>query len=268
MTAAPGDGSGSNGSAGPAYPVSVGLDTGLRACLFDLDGVLTRTAAVHAAAWKEMFDAYLRKSAQHTGTPFVAFAAGTDYHRYVDGKSRDDGTRSFLASRGVTLPEGSPQDRAGIGTVRGLGNAKNELVLRRMREDGVEVFEGSVRYVQAVRRAGLRTAVVSSSTNCQAVLAAANIEDLFDARVDGVTAREENLSGKPAPDIFLAAARALGMHPGECAVFEDALAGVEAGRAGGFGQVIGVDRAGQAQALVDHGANIVVSDLAELLAQP
>jgi beta-phosphoglucomutase family hydrolase len=251
-----------------ADPASVGLDRGLRAVLFDLDGVLTRTARVHAAAWKEMFDAYLRKTARRTGTPFVAFDAGTDYDRYVDGKSRDDGTRSFLAARDIILPEGSPQDRAGMGTVQGLGKAKNEIVLRRMREDGVEVFEGSVRYVQAVRRAGLRCAVVSSSTNCQAVLAAAHIEDLFDRRIDGLTARDEKLPGKPAPDMFLAAAHALGMTPGECAVVEDALAGVEAGRAGGFGQVIGVDRAGQAQALLDRGADIVVSDLAELLAQP
>lgn len=249
MTSMPRGGPGTSGRTGPADPVSVGLDKGLRACLFDLDGVLTRTATVHAAAWKEMFDGYLRKSAMRTGTPFVAFDAGADYASYVDGKSRADGTRSFLASRGVTVPEGSPGDRSGIGTVQGLGNAKNEIVLKRMREDGVEVFEGSVRFVRAV-------------------LAAANIEGLFDRRIDGLTARAENLKGKPAPDMFLAAARALGMTPGECAVFEDALAGVEAGHAGGFGQVIGVDRVGQAQALLENGADIVVSDVAEILAHP
>ncbi|WP_235835404.1 HAD family hydrolase [Arthrobacter terricola] len=243
------------------------MDKGLRACLFDLDGVLTRTARVHAAAWKEMFDAYLRESARSTGTPFVPFDAGADYDRYVDGKSRADGTRSFLASRHLSLPEGQPDDAAGTGTVFGLGNAKNEIVLRRIRDDGVEVFEGSVRFVHAVRRAGLRCAVVSSSANCQAVLAAANIEDLFDRRIDGLTARRENLLGKPAPDMYLAAARALGMKPGECAVFEDSLAGVAAGRAGGFGQVIGVDRVGQTQALLDHGADIVVSDLMDVPAR-
>ncbi|WP_315914944.1 beta-phosphoglucomutase family hydrolase [Arthrobacter sp. lap29] len=260
-----GQGPGNAGGAGLVDPVSVGLNRGLRACLFDLDGVLTKTATVHAAAWKEMFDVYLYQCARHTGAPFVAFDAGADYARYVDGKSRDDGTRSFLASRGIILPDGGPRDSVGTATVHGLGNAKNEMMLRRMNEDGVEVFEESVRYVHAVRRAGLRCAVVSSSTNCQAVQAAAKIEDLFDRRIDGLTARHENLLGKPAPDMFLAAARALGMNPGECAVFEDALVGVEAGRAGGFGQVIGVDRAGQPQALMDHGASIVVSDLAELL---
>jgi HAD superfamily hydrolase (TIGR01509 family) len=230
--------------------------------------VLTRTAGVHAAAWKDMFDGYLRDSAQRTGSPFVPFDAVKDYDSYVDGKSRADGTRSFLAARGITLPEGRQEDAPGTGTVYGLGNAKNEMVLRRMRTGGVEVFEGSVRYVRRVRQAGLRCAVVSSSTHCQAVLAAAGIEDLFDRRIDGLTARKENLGGKPAPDMFLAAARALGVKPGECAVFEDALAGVEAGRAGGFGQVIGVDRAGQARALADHGADIVVSDLADLLDRP
>ncbi len=264
MTITPGSGP---GSAIPADASSVGLDRGLRACLFDLDGVLTKTARVHAAAWKEMFDSYLRMSALRTGAHFVPFDVVADYDSYVDGKSRADGTRSFLASRDVTLPEGGPEDGAGAETVYGLGDAKNAIVLRRMGEDGVEVFEGSVKFVRAVRRAGLRCAVVSSSTNCKAVLAAANIEDLFDQRVDGLTALNEKLSGKPAPDMFLAAARALGMKPGECAVFEDALAGVEAGRAGGFGQVIGVDRAGQTQALLDHGADIVVSDLTDLLSR-
>jgi len=267
MTTAQENGSDAAKPAVQADAASVGLDEGLRACLFDLDGVLTKTAKVHAAAWKEMFDAYLRESARRTGTPFVPFDAGADYDSYVDGKSRADGTRSFLASRDLTLPEGQPDDAPGTETVFGLGNAKNQIVLRRMGEDGVEVFEGSVRFVRAVRRAGLRCAVVSSSANCQAVIAAANIEDLFDRRIDGLTARRENLLGKPAPDMFLAAARALGMKPVECAVFEDALAGVEAGRAGGFGKVIGVDRAGQTQALLDHGADIVVSDLMDVLAR-
>lgn len=256
--AAPPDGGGAE---------SVGLAKGLRACLFDLDGVLTKTATVHVAAWKEMFDAYLRTSADRTGAPFAAFDPAADYDSYVDGKSRIDGTRSFLASRDITLPDGGREDAPGTETVYGLGNAKNEILLRKMREDGVEVFDGSVRFVQAVRRAGLLCAVVSSSANCQAMLAAANIEDLFDRRVDALTARRENLKGKPAPDMFLAAARELGIAPGECAVFEDALAGVEAGRAGGFGLVVGVDRAGQAQALLDHGASIVVSDLMDVLAR-
>lgn len=244
---------------------SVGLATGLRACLFDLDGVLTRTAAVHAAAWQETFDTFLRNRARDSGADFVPFDIDADYDTYVDGKARADGTRSFLASRAITLPEGGPNDPPDAETVHGLGNAKNAVLLRRLRTDGVQVFEGSIRYVRAVRQAGLRTAVVSSSANCQAVLAAAGIEDLFDARVDGLTAGREGLRGKPAPDMFLAAADRLGVEPAACAVFEDALAGVAAGRAGNFGQVIGVDRAGQAGALRDHGAQLVVSDVAELL---
>lgn len=242
---------------------SVGLTGGVRGCLFDLDGVITKTAAVHAAAWKEMFDAYLRETAAHSGGRFVPFDAVADYDAYVDGKSRVDGTRSFLASRGISLPEGSAEDESE--TVNGLGNRKNDIVLRHIREDGVEVYEGSLRYVRAVRSHGLRLAVVSSSTNCRAVLVAAGIEDLFDHRIDGLTAKREHLTGKPAPDMFLAGAHALGLKPEECVVFEDALAGVAAGRAGSFAEVIGVDRAGQAQALLDHGADIVVSDLANLL---
>jgi beta-phosphoglucomutase family hydrolase len=243
----------------------LGLAHSVRGCLFDLDGVLTQTAKVHAAAWKEMFDAYLRRHAEQTKTAFVPFDQLGDYDTYVDGKARDDGTRSFLQSRGIELPEGSPDDPLEADTVRGLGARKNEIVLQMIRTDGVEAYEGSIRYVRAVRDAGLPRAVVSSSTNCRDVLVAAGIEDLFDARIDGVVASREHLRGKPAPDTFLAGARALGVEPSQAAVFEDALAGVEAGRAGGFGFVVGVDRVGQADALRQHGADVVVTDLSELL---
>jgi len=242
-----------------------GLPEAVRACLFDLDGVLTRTATVHAAAWKEMFDAYLRERASRTGEPFRPFDDVADYDEYVDGMPRADGVRSFLASRGIELPEGGPDDAPRTETIHGLGNRKNELVLRLIHERGVEAYEGSIRYVRAVRAAGLATAVVSSSANCRDVLQAAGIEDLFDARIDGVVAAREHLRGKPAPDTFLAGARALGVEPAAGAVFEDALAGVEAGRAGHFARVVGVDRVGQADALRRHGADVVVRDLAELL---
>ncbi|MEU2112736.1 beta-phosphoglucomutase family hydrolase [Streptomyces sp. NPDC019507] len=243
----------------------LGLPDHVRTCLFDLDGVLTRTAKVHAAAWKEMFDDFLRRRADREGAAFVPFDAVRDYDEYVDGRPREDGVRTFLASRGVELPDGAPDDPPGRETVNGLGTRKNELVLRRIREDGVEAYEGSVAYVRAVRDAGLRTAVVSSSANCRDVLAAAGIEDLFDERVDGIVAHEQGLPGKPAPDTYLAAARALGAAPRDAAVFEDALAGVEAGRAGSFGLVVGVDRTGQAEELRRHGADVVVDDLAELM---
>ena len=243
----------------------IGLPDSVRACLFDLDGVLTRTATVHAAAWKEMFDGYLRERAARTGEEFVSFDPVADYARYVDGKPRYDGVRSFLAARGIELPEGEPDDPPGAETICGLGNRKNEIVLRMIREEGVDVYEGSVRYLEAARDTGLRRAVVSSSANTREVLVAAGIEEFFEARIDGVVARREGLKGKPAPDTFLAGARALGVAPGEAAVFEDALAGVAAGRAGGFACVVGVDRAGQAEALREHGASIVVSDLSELL---
>jgi beta-phosphoglucomutase family hydrolase len=236
------------------------------ACLFDLDGVLTKTAKVHAAAWKEMFDAYLRERAARTGEPFVPFDAVAEYDEYVDGKPRYDGVQSFLASRGIELPRGEPNDPPQAETVDGLGNRKNEIVLRLIREHGVEPYEGSVRYVHAAKEAGLRRAVVSSSTNAHDVLVAAGIEDLFEARIDGVVAEREHLGGKPAPDTFLAGARALGAQPAQAAVFEDALAGVAAGRAGRFGFVVGVDRVGQADALREHGADVVVSDLSDLLA--
>jgi beta-phosphoglucomutase family hydrolase len=242
-----------------------GLPDGVIAGLFDLDGVLTQTAKVHAAAWKEMFDAYLRERATRTGEQFVPFDPVADYDQYVDGKPRYEGVRSFLAARGIELPEGDPNDPPDAETIHGLGNRKNEIVLRMIREHGVEAYEGSVRYVRALRDAGLRRAVVSSSTNCADVLQAAGIADLFEARIDGIVAEREHLKGKPAPDTFLAGARTLGVEPAQAAVFEDALAGVEAGRAGHFGWVVGVDRVGQAQALREHGADVVVSDLAELL---
>jgi beta-phosphoglucomutase family hydrolase len=246
----------------------IGLPDGIRGCLFDLDGVLTKTAKVHDAAWKEMFDSFLRERAESTGQQFVPFDPVKDYDEYVDGKPRADGTRSFLESRGIELPEGSPDDPPEAQTVNGLGNRKNVILLKRIKEDGVEAYEGSVRYVRAARDAGLRRAVVSSSANCRDVLVAAGIEDLFEARIDGVVAEREHLRGKPAPDTFLAGARALGLEPQAAAVFEDALAGVASGRAGGFGFVVGVDRVGQADALKAHGADIVVEDLAELLDRP
>ncbi|GAA3138269.1 beta-phosphoglucomutase family hydrolase [Streptomyces echinatus] len=243
----------------------LGLPAHIRACLFDLDGVLTQTAKVHAAAWKEMFDGYLRERATREGTEFVPFDPVHDYDEYVDGRPREDGVRTFLAAREIRLPEGSPDDPPEAETVNGLGTRKNDLVLRRIREEGVEAYEGSVRFVHAVRAAGMRCAVVSSSANCRDVLVAAGIEDLFDERIDGVVAHERRLRGKPAPDTFLEGARALATEPAEAAVFEDALAGVEAGRAGRFGVVVGVDRVGQAEQLRAHGADVVVQDLAELL---
>jgi beta-phosphoglucomutase family hydrolase len=242
----------------------LGLPDAIRACLFDLDGVLTQTAKVHAAAWKEMFDAFLDARSASTGEPFVPFDAKHDYDRYVDGLPRYDGVRAFLGSRGIELPEGAPDDPPGAETVSGLGNRKNEIVLDLIRRQGVEVYPGSVTYVKAAREAGLPCAVVSSSANCRDVLEAAGIADLFDEVVDGIVLVREHLKGKPAPDTFLFAARALDVDAEQAAVFEDALAGVAAGRAGGFGFVVGVDRVGQADALREHGADVVVGDLAEL----
>jgi beta-phosphoglucomutase family hydrolase len=243
----------------------LGLPDGITACLFDLDGVLTQTAKVHAAAWKETFDGYLRERAQRDGEEFKEFDKVADYDEYVDGKPRYDGVRSFLQSRGIELPEGSHDDPPDKETVCGIGNRKNELVLKLIKRDGVEPYDGSVRFVKAARDAGLRRAVVSSSTNCRDVLIAAGIEDLFEARIDGVVADQQHLEGKPAPDTFLAGAKALGVEAAQAVVFEDALVGVQAGRAGKFGFVVGVDRVGQAQALHDHGASVVVKDLDELL---
>lgn len=235
------------------------------ACLFDLDGVLTKTAKVHAAAWKQMFDEFLRAYAEQTGTPYKPFDAERDYDEFVDGKPRLDGTRDFLAARKIALPEGTQDDPPGTHSVQGLSNRKNDLVLTRIRTDGVEVYPGSVDYVREVRAHGLRTAVVSSSTNTIDVLQCTGLTDCFDARIDGVVARERHLAGKPAPDTFLAGAAELGATPDTAAVFEDALAGVAAGHAGRFARVVGVDRVGQADQLRAHGADIVVTDLSELL---
>jgi beta-phosphoglucomutase family hydrolase len=246
----------------------LGLPAGIKACLFDLDGVLTQTAKVHAAAWKQMFDDYLRERAARSGEPFKPFDAEADYDRYVDGRPRYDGVRAFLASRGIELPEGDRDDPPRAETIAGLGNRKNEIVQRMIHENGVESYEGSVRYVDAAGAAGLARAVVSSSTNTREVLEAAGIDGLFDEIVDGNVAEHRHLKGKPAPDTYLAGAGDLGVEPGAAAVFEDALAGVEAGRAGRFGWVVGVDRMGQADALRGHGADVVVNDLAELLADP
>jgi beta-phosphoglucomutase family hydrolase len=244
--------------------VVLGLPEGVTACLFDLDGVLTDTAAVHNAAWKQTFDDFLQERADREEAVFHPFT-NTDYIDYVDGKPRSDGVRDFLASRDIHLPEGSPDDKPSAETVNGLGNRKNVELLDRIHTDGVKVFEGSRRYLLAAREAGLRRAVVSSSANTHDVLAVTGLAELVELRVDGVTIREEGLKGKPAPDTFLAAAQRLGVEAGAAAVFEDALAGVEAGRAGRFGAVVGVDRVGQGAALAEHGATVVVTDLAELL---
>lgn len=244
--------------------MAVRLPAGIGACLFDLDGVLTKTAVLHAAAWKQAFDELLEQRANSSGT-FEPFDEVADYDAYVDGRPRLDGTRSFLRARGIELPDGSPADAPGTDTVHAVANRKNELVLELMKTKGVDVYDGSVRFVEEARRCGLATAVVSSSANTVHVLQAAGLRDLFDVRVDGVVALEEHLCGKPAPDTFLAAARRLDVSPDKAAVFEDALAGVEAGRAGGFGFVVGVDRVGQRDALLAHGADVVVDDLAELL---
>jgi beta-phosphoglucomutase family hydrolase len=230
----------------------LGLPDGVKALLFDLDGVLTQTAKVHQAAWKEMFDDFLR---EHYGEGFEPFSA-RDYESYVDGKPRYDGVRSFLESRGIEPEEA---------LVRRLGDTKNDAVQRKIREEGVDVYEGSRRYLQAAREAGLGTAVVSSSANAKEVLDVTGLAPLIDVRVDGVSAVEKGLPGKPRPDTFVEGARMLGATPAEAAVFEDALAGVEAGKAGDFGCVIGVDRVGQADALREHGADRVVQDLDELL---
>ncbi len=240
------------------------LPDGITTCLFDLDGVLTQTAAVHAGAWKQMFDEFLRDWSERTGQPFEEFDRPTDYDDYVDGKPRLDGVLSFLRSRGIELPMGSPSDPPDADTAHGLGTRKNDLVLELIRRQGVEPFEGSVRFTEAARDRGLRRAVGSSSTNCRDVLVAAGIDHLFEAIVDGVVAERDGLAGKPAPDTFLAAARVLEAEPAQAVVFEDAQAGVEAGRAGNFGWVGGVDRTGQAEALRRRGADVVVQDLAEL----
>jgi beta-phosphoglucomutase family hydrolase len=243
----------------------LGLPDDIQACLFDMDGVLTKTAAVHAAAWKQMFDEFLRKRAQADGGEFRPFDIHDDYDQYVDGKPREDGVRDFLASRDISLPDGDPADPPDADTVYGLGNRKNELLLQRIKTDGVQVYDGSVRYLEAAQKAGLRRAVVSSSANTEQVLSATGLEHFFEVRVDGVTIAQRHLHGKPAPDTFLDAAKQLGVEPAHAVVFEDALSGVAAGHAGHFGFVVGVDRVGQADELAAHGADRVVGDLAELL---
>jgi beta-phosphoglucomutase family hydrolase len=243
----------------------LGLPDSARACLFDMDGVLTKTAVVHARAWKEMFDGYLQGRADRTGEPFRPFDAHEDYDRYVDGKPRSDGVRSFLEARGITLPEGEPGDPPDAETVAGLGNRKNELVQRLIHDEGVEAYDGSIRYVRAAAEHGLRRAVVSSSANTHDVLAAGGIARPLVEVVGRDLAERERLRGKPEPDTFLAGARLLGVDADAAVVFEDSLAGVAAGRAGAFGCVVGVDRVGQADALREHGADLVVPDLGDLL---
>jgi beta-phosphoglucomutase family hydrolase len=243
----------------------LGLPEKVRACLFDLDGVLTDTASVHTKAWKAMFDAYLSDRANKTGEKFVPFDAAADYRRYVDGKKREDGVRSFLDSRGIEIPDGSPDDPDDAETVYGLGNRKNDMFNKVLKKDGVEVFDGSRRYLEAVSEAGLGIAVVSASANTPEVLKITGLDRFIQQRVDGNTLREEHLPGKPAPDSFLRGAQLLDVAPDSAAVFEDALSGVAAGHAGHFGYVVGVDRVGQAEELRKNGADVVVTDLAELL---
>src|SRR5512146_563777 len=244
-----------------------GLPDGVSACLFDMDGVVTKTAIVHAAAWKQMFDDFLRDRAQSAGTEFVPFDSHHDYDAYVDGKPRLDGTRAFLESRGIELPDGSPDDKPGTPTINGLSNRKNDLVLVKLKENGVQVYDGTITFIKAVRNQGIATAIVSSSANTRQVRDGAGIAGLFDVRVDAQYAKEHDLHGKPAPDTFLAAAEALKVPAAHAVVFEDALAGVAAGHAGHFALVVGVDRVGQAEGLREHGADVVVTDVAGLLSQ-
>jgi beta-phosphoglucomutase family hydrolase len=243
----------------------LGLPDHVRACLFDLDGVLTDTASVHRKAWKSMFDDYLRARAQRNGEPFVPFDVDADYLTYVDGKKREDGVRAFLASRGITLTEGTVDDDPGAESVHGLGNRKNAMFQEVLKNDGVDVFEDSRQYLEAVHAAGLPVAVVSSSANTREVLEVTGLDRFVAQRVDGVTMRDEHIAGKPAPDSFLRGAQLLDVKPGAAAVFEDAIAGVQAGHAGHFGVVVGVDRVGHAEALRRNGADVVVRELTELL---
>lgn len=233
------------------------------AVLFDLDGVVTATAKVHSAAWKRLFDDYLATVAERQGSPFRPFTED-DYLRYVDGKPRYQGIRSFLESRDIALPFGEADDSQDAETVCGLGNRKNRYFNRHLDEEGVEVFETSLELIRALRAKGMRIAVVSSSKNCEKVLEVAGIAELFDLRFDGTHAAELRLEGKPSPDTYLAAAERLGVEAARAVVVEDAISGVQAGRAGGFGLVVGVDRTGEAEALKENGADIVVADLGEL----
>jgi beta-phosphoglucomutase family hydrolase len=235
------------------------------AVLFDLDGVITNTATLHATCWKQMFDEYLRERAEQKGEVFRPFDLATDYRLYVDGEPRFDGVRDFLRSRRIQLPEGTPDDPADVETVHGLGNRKNELVNRAIAELGVEPYAGTVQFIHQLRRDGFKIAVVTSSQNCDAVLRAAKLDDLFEVRVDGNLIQAQRLAGKPAPDTFLIAAKQLGVEPIRTVVIEDAISGVEAGSNGKFGLVIGVARKGNAEELKRHGAHLVVDDLGELV---
>lgn len=235
------------------------------AVLLDLDGVITDTASVHAACWKQMFDEYLQKRATQRGEAFRPFDIATDYRLYVDGKPRYDGVRDFLTSRGIRLPEGNPDDPPQAETVDGLGNRKNDLVNKIIEEKGVEPYEGSVELIHQLRLRGFKIAVVTSSQNCTVVLKAAKLDHFFDVQVDGNTIHAQHLAGKPAPDTYLMAAKLLGVDPARAVVIEDALSGVEAGSAGNFGLVIGVARKGNAEELRRHGAHLVVNDLGELV---
>ena len=235
------------------------------AVLFDLDGVITNTATLHAICWKQMFDEYLRKRAEQKGEAFRPFDLARDYQLYVDGKPRFDGVRDFLRSRDIQLPEGSPDDPADVETVYGLGNRKNDLVNRAIAEVGVEPYAGTVQFIHQVRRDGFKIAVVTASQNCDAVLRAAKLDDLFEVRVDGNVIQAQRLAGKPAPDTFLIAAKLLGVEPIRTVVIEDAISGVEAGSNGKFGLVIGVARKGNTEELKRHGAHLVVDDLGELV---
>ena len=235
------------------------------AVLFDMDGVITDTASIHARCWKTMFDEYLEKRARRNAEPFHGFDLDTDYKLYVDGKPRYAGVRDFLASRGITLPEGTPEDPAARETVCGLGNRKNELFNEQVAATGVEAYSGSIAFLEHLRRLGLKSALVTSSHNAKSILHAAKIAEFFDACVDGEVAVEQGLEGKPAPDYFLKAAEMLSVAPDRAVVIEDALSGVEAGARGGFALVIGVARHGNGDALKAHGAHVVVHDLAELL---
>jgi beta-phosphoglucomutase family hydrolase len=235
------------------------------AVLFDLDGVITNTADLHAACWKQMFDEYLQKRATQRGEAFRPFDRATDYRLYVDGKARFDGVRDFLASRGIQLPEGNPDDPPDTETVCGLGNRKNDLINEVIEDVGVEPYEGSVKLIHRLRDCGFKVAVVTSSQNCTAVLKAAKLDAFFEVRVDGNMIHAQQLAGKPAPDTFLIAAKLLGVEPARAIVIEDAISGVQAGFKGNFGLVIGVARKGNAEELKQHGAHLVVSDLGELV---
>jgi beta-phosphoglucomutase family hydrolase len=250
---------------GGSLRAMLGLPDGIRGYLFDMDGVLTETAKVHAAAWKKTFDEVLKEVSSRDGTSFVPFDVVKDYGPYVDGKPRYEGVQSFLESRGIHLPQGTPDDKPGHDTICAVGNEKNEQVQQLIRTDGVDAFPGSVRYLDALRDAGLPAAVVSSSANTVEVLKAAGLTDYFQGVVDANTLEQQHLRGKPHPDTFLAAAKMLDIPPAEAVVFEDALAGVAAGAAGHFGAVVGVNRLDQAAALKEHGATIVVDDLGDLL---